>query len=143
MKVLIRPSKLKGCVCAPASKSMAHRLLLASALAEGTSALHGIDTNEDVLATMDCLRLIGAGIDEAGDGSILVRGGELRLPEGVIFPLRESGSTFRFMIPVALAIGGEARFRGTPRLMERGVRIYEELSGKRASGWKPLEICCA
>ena len=131
MKVLIRPSKLKGTVAAPASKSMAHRLLLAASLSEGTSVLSGIETNEDVLATMDCLKLLGAGIDTSDDGGIRVRGGDLKLPKGAIFPLKESGSTFRFMIPVVLALGGEARFQGSPRLMERGVGLYEEMFRER------------
>ena len=127
MKVSIRPSKLQGTVRAPASKSMAHRLLIAAALSGGTSVLHGIEANEDVQATMDCLRLIGAEITARGDGALLVRNDGLRLPEGVIFPLKDSGSTFRFMIPVALMIGGEARFQGSQRLWERGARIYVDL----------------
>jgi 3-phosphoshikimate 1-carboxyvinyltransferase len=139
MKVLIRPSKLKGTVAAPASKSVAHRLLLAAALSQGTSVLGGIETNEDLEATIDCLRLIGAGIQSMEDGSIHVRGGDLRLPEGVIFPLRESGSTFRFMIPVALSLSGEARFIGSQRLMERGVRIYEELFREKGIVVEPSE----
>lgn len=139
MKVLFRPSKLHGILNAPASKSVAHRLLLAAALAEGTSVLRGIGMNEDVEATMDCLRLIGAEIEAPEEGSLLVCGGELRLPEGVIFPLRESGSTFRFMIPVALALGGEARFIGSQRLMERGVRIYEELFREKGILVEPSE----
>ena len=127
MKVSIRPSKLQGTVKAPASKSMAHRLLIAAALSRGTSVLHGIEANEDVQATMDCLRLIGTTITARGDGALLVRNDGLSLPEGVIFPLKDSGSTFRFMIPISLMIGGEARFQGSQRLMERGALVYVDL----------------
>ena len=126
MKVRIRPSRLKGCVRAPASKSMAHRFLIAAALSDGVSVLRGTEINEDVQATIDCLRLLGARIEEQ-DGTLYVQSHGLSLPEDVIFPLRESGSTFRFLVPVTLMIGGKARFQGSERLMERGIRVYEDL----------------
>ena len=127
MQVRIRPSKLKGSIQAPPSKSVAHRLLLASALSQGTSVLRGIGAGEDIQATIRCLRLIGAEITEEEHGVLRIRNHGLSLPEGAIFPLNESGSTFRFMVPVSLSIGREARFQGSQRLMERGVRVYEEL----------------
>ena len=127
MKVSIRPSHLKGTVRAPASKSMAHRLLIAAALCSGTSVMKGIEAGDDVEATLDCLTRIGAEAVTGEDGTLFIRNNGLHLPESGIFPLRESGSTFRFLIPVTLMIGGEARFQGSQRLWERGVRVYEEL----------------
>ena len=56
------------------------------------------------------------------------RGGEL---DGAVFPCRESGSTLRFFIPLALARGGSAVFTGTGRLMARGVDVYEELFARK------------
>ena len=127
MKIRVHPSELTGSLSAPPSKSVAHRLLIASTLSDGTSLLHGIEAGEDVQATMDCLKLLGAEITHAGEDVLQVRNHGLGLPEDVIFPLRESGSTFRFIVPVALMIGGKARFQGSQRLMERGIRVYEDL----------------
>ncbi|MBP5295169.1 MAG: 3-phosphoshikimate 1-carboxyvinyltransferase, partial [Lachnospiraceae bacterium] len=127
MKIRIRPSELTGSLSAPPSKSVAHRLLIASALSDGMSVLRGIEAGEDVQATMDCLRLLGAEITHTDEDVLQVRNHGLHLPEDVIFPLRESGSTFRFIVPVALMIGGKARFQGSQRLMERGIRVYEDL----------------
>jgi 3-phosphoshikimate 1-carboxyvinyltransferase len=47
---------------APPSKSMAHRLLICAALAEGTSVIRNIELSQDILATIDCLKALGADI---------------------------------------------------------------------------------
>ena len=62
MQVQIEPSRPCGTVAAPPSKSMAHRLLVCAALAQGVSRIHGLATSEDILATIDCLRALGAQI---------------------------------------------------------------------------------
>lgn len=65
MNILISPEKLHGTVRIPASKSMAHRLLICAALAEGTSVVSGVDMSRDITATMDVLsafrRIVPAG----------------------------------------------------------------------------------
>ena len=60
MRVRIFPSLAKGTAMVPPSKSMAHRALISAALAEGESEILGISASEDMLATMDCLRALGA-----------------------------------------------------------------------------------
>ncbi len=57
------PSELRGSIKAPPSKSMAHRLLICSGLAVGESVISGISPSEDVLATIDCLRALGAEVE--------------------------------------------------------------------------------
>lgn len=126
MNVTIYPGRAAGTAAAPPSKSCAHRMLLCGALAEGESAVSGIAPSEDLLATMDCIRAMGAKCrPEGGTAYITGTGGRIR--PGGTYPCRESGSTLRFCIPAALLPGGRAVFTGTPRLMERGVGIYEEL----------------
>lgn len=115
MNIRIKPSHLKGTVTAPPSKSYAHRLLICAALSGGSSVVHGISKSDDILATLDC-------IDALGTQDTL---------NNAVFPCRESGSTLRFFIPIALAFGGTAEFRGTQRLMERGISIYETLFAGR------------
>ena len=127
MKVKISPSRLAGEICAPPSKSYAHRLMICAALAEGESTIRGISESEDMLATLDCIAALGAKYEKIGD-TVKICGKTGKTPEGAVLRCRESGSTLRFMIPPALT-GGRVRFEGTPRLLERGIGIYEQLLG--------------
>ena len=127
MNVTILPGKAKGTVAAPPSKSMAHRLLICAGLAKGTSRISGLDYNEDILATMDCLRALGASCTVAGD-TVTVVGADLRAaePEETLC-CRESGSTLRFFIPLALLCGRPVSFTGTEKLLSRPLGVYEQL----------------
>lgn len=62
MRIRMEPAELRGTVSAPPSKSMAHRMLICAALAEGESLVRPIELSEDILATMDGLRALGADI---------------------------------------------------------------------------------
>ena len=68
MLAVIEKSELRGSVPAEPSKSMAHRLLIAAALAGGMSRIENVAGSEDILATADCLRALGAELE-------FVRGG--------------------------------------------------------------------
>ena len=129
MNIKIKPCTLSGRIQAPPSKSYAHRLLICAALADGKSTVHGISESEDMCATLDCISALGVKACRLG-GSVEVHAGSRALTGGE-FPCRESGSTLRFFIPIALACGDEAVFTGTKRLMERGVGIYETLFGEK------------
>lgn len=130
MKVEIRPGSARGTVAAPPSKSYAHRLMLCAALAQGTSTVRGVARSEDMGATLDCISSLGA--QYALDGDVLtVRGVSEPLKGGTCFPCRESGSTLRFFLPLALVKGSGAVFTGTRRLMERGVSVYETLFAEK------------
>lgn len=125
MTVTVYPGRAAGTAEAPPSKSLGHRALIAAGLAEGTSVIRKIADSEDMLATMDCLRALGAVCEKQGD-TVTVSGGRTMTQEP-LFPCRESGSTLRFLIPLALAKRGKARFTGSARLMERGIGVYEDL----------------
>ena len=125
MKVKISPSRLCGEISAPPSKSYAHRLMICAALAEGESTIRGISESEDMLATLDCIAALGAKYEKLGD-TVKIRGKTGKTPEGAVLRCRESGSTLRFLIPVALA-GGGGVFSGSERLIERGVGVYRDL----------------
>ena len=68
MIAVVHPGKLSGRVRVPASKSMAHRLLMAAALADKPTRLELTTLNRDIEATMTCLRALGAGIEPADHG---------------------------------------------------------------------------
>ena len=130
MIATISPAPLSGKIAAIASKSDAHRLLILAALSEGETRLQMEQRSEDIDATIQCLRALGARIELLPDG-VLVRGIE-QIPAHSLLDCGESGSTFRFLLPVAAALGAHATFTGTGRLPERP--IGELLQAMRAHG---------
>ncbi len=126
MKVKIKPGVARGRLSAPPSKSYAHRLLLGAALARGSSVISGINLNEDLRATLDCLTALGVSYQISGD-QIRVAGNGGQTQAQAVYPCRESGSTLRFFLPLALRQGQAACFTGSQRLLSRGVGLYEQL----------------
>ena len=130
MDLQIISKKLSGAVTPPPSKSQAHRLLIAAALAEGESTLHNIARSQDIEATLRCITALGGRWTETAPGTLTVTGiGGRRLSGGDLPRLDcgESGSTLRFFIPIALAVAGGGVFTGHGRLMERPPGPYFQL----------------
>ena len=126
MRAIIRPGMPRGTVTAPPSKSMAHRLLICAALAEGESTVRGVDPSQDILATSDCLTALGASLSWEGD-TVRVRGTDPRKAASAVLCCRESGSTLRFMIPLCLLSGNLMRLEGSETLLSRPLSVYEDL----------------
>ncbi len=132
MNLTIIPTKLCGVVTPPPSKSQAHRVLIAAALAEGDSLVRNVAHSRDIDATRRCLEELGASFEETTEG-LVVHG----MGANVMSPMRrmayphldcgESGSTLRFLIPVALAVRGGGIFTGHGRLMERPLGPYFDI----------------
>ena len=122
---VIRPGQRTGMVQIPASKSVAHRLLICAALAETETTLLIDGFSKDILATAECLRALGAGIEREESG-IRVTPVKKTLNDGLL-PCGESGSTLRFLLPVAGALGASGCFRMEGRLPERPMQVYEAL----------------
>ncbi len=130
MDIKIIPSKLKGEVNIPSSKSMTHRMLISAALAEGTSIVSNVTFSKDIYATIDALKAAGAEISVSGN-SVTIKGIAGNIPENADIDCCESGSTLRFMIPVTAALGITAVYRGQGRLPERPITPYiRELTKK-------------
>lgn len=126
MKIEIKPSTLCGEIIAPPSKSIAHRFLICGALSRGESRINGVSGSDDMKATLSCLSALGASVKRDGN-SVTIFGG-LNAKKEVALDCIESGSTLRFMIPVALASGAKKiTFKGSERLVARGVEVYEEV----------------
>ena len=139
MDLQIIPKKLSGTVTPPPSKSQAHRLLIAAALSGGVSVLHGLAESQDIQATRRCLSALGAGMEDLPDGALRVHGlghGIVMAPPYALLDCGESGSTLRFLIPVALLVQGGASFTGRGRLMERPLKPYEDLFREKGVAWK-------
>ena len=139
MDLQIIPKKLSGAVTPPPSKSQAHRLLIAAALSGGVSVLHGLAESQDIQATRRCLSALGAGMEDLPDGALRVHGlghGIVMAPPYALLDCGESGSTLRFLIPVALLVQGGASFTGRGRLMDRPLKPYEDLFREKGVAWK-------
>ncbi len=130
MRVRIQPGELRGTVSAPPSKSMAHRMLICAALAEGESLVRPIELSEDILATMDGLGALGAKIRQEDD-CLRVAGCRPAEADSTVIPCRESGSTLRFLLPLCLLNAKEMRLTGSERLLARPLDVYEILCKER------------
>lgn len=128
MRVCIKPGKAQGTLFLPPSKSLAHRLLLGAACAKGESKIMGFSLSDDLRATLSCIQTLGASVTLQGD-CVSVYGAGDRLPDSFLktFSCRESGTTLRLMIPLALAFGKQNVFTCLPSLRKRGIRVYEEI----------------
>ncbi len=126
MKVRIYPSVARGSVSAPPSKSMAHRALISAALSLGESRICGVSDCEDVQATLDCLRALGAECKIDKD-VVNVKGIDFGKVSNTTLSCRESGSTMRFMLPLCLLSGKEATLVGAPSLLRRPMKVYQDL----------------
>lgn len=126
MRVKIDPSVPKGTITAPPSKSMAHRLLICSGLASGTSVVHGIAPSHDVLATLDCLSSLGASYTVDNDTVTITGINPASSPAAELY-CRESGSTLRFFVPVCLMSGNEYTLHGSDTLLKRPMSVYEDI----------------
>ena len=127
MDITIKPQKLRGTVEVIPSKSQAHRLLICAAFADGPTELLCPATNRDIEATADCLRALGAKIERTDDGYHIEPA--TLIPEKATLPCCESGSTLRFLLPVAGALGVDATFTMEGRLPQRPLSpLWEELT---------------
>lgn len=131
MIATVYPSHCSGSVHIPPSKSMAHRAIICAALADGVSHLTNIDFSDDIRATIDGMRQLGAQIDTGAD-CVSIRGfrGFDQLNSQVI-DCQESGSTLRFFIPLFSLCDQTVRFIGKGRLMQRPQDVYEELFARQ------------
>ena len=123
MNKQLPPAPLGGTIAAIPSKSHAHRLLICAALANDTTAIDCRGSSRDIEATAACMRAMGARITGDGQRFLVTPGaqpGPCRLPCG------ESGSTLRFLLPVAAALGLEADFLMEGRLPQRPLTPLDE-----------------
>ena len=124
MDIRIIPGKLSGRVTVPPSKSVAHRMIIAAALANGTSTISNLSPSVDILATMDCMRALGAEINFEVNTAVIK--GITKIPDKAVLDCHESGSTMRFLIPVACALGVNAEFVGSGKLPQRPITPFTE-----------------
>lgn len=122
MKVSINPSTLCGTVTAPPSKSAAHRSIICAALANAPVTVYNCAESNDINATISCVTALGATVNRSNTTLYITPAG--RNFKNITLNCNESGSTARFMIPVAAASGVEnVTFTGSGRLPQRPFEI--------------------
>ncbi|MGE5678602.1 MAG: 3-phosphoshikimate 1-carboxyvinyltransferase [Pseudomonadota bacterium] len=145
LEVTIYPGKLAGEVDIPPSKSMSHRAMICAGLAEGTSNINNIGFSQDIEATCEAMRSLGIEAERQGT-SLRVTGVGRPVLKKRDINCRESGSTLRFIIPIAALTGSRVVFHGEGRLVERSLepyyRLFEEQGIKYITdqGRLPLQI---
>ena len=118
--------QISGTIAAPPSKSMAHRAVLCAALAEGRSHITHLEFSKDISATLGAAGQLCARVQTGADDAVVEGLGHF-LPLAAPVDCCESGSTLRFLIPIASLTGQQVTFTGRGRLMERPQSVYEAL----------------
>ena len=130
--VKIFPTKLKGTVVAPSSKSMGHREIICAGLAAGTSIIDNISMSKDIEATMRCLKAINVAVDEIPS---MIEGRKALQISGTGHPMAasdsvdcgESGSTLRFFLPLGANLNCPLTFTGHGKLVSRPLQAYYDI----------------
>ena len=138
MDKTLKPNKLSGTVTVPSSKSQGHRALIAAALAEGTSCLSGLFYSEDMIATKNAMVAFGAEAKAEGN-ALVVTGASPSPKENAIIDCGESGSTIRFLIPLAWVCGKKVTFTGRGRLLSRPLDPYFALCNEQGIGYEKTD----
>lgn len=126
MRAAVSAAGICGTIDAIPSKSFLHRALICASLADAPTDIYCHSACEDVDATADCLRALGASI-EWKEGVFSVT--PIRRQKQAFLQCRESGSTLRFLLPLAAALGTETVFEAQGRLSDRPLSpLYEEMA---------------
>ncbi|MDE7106493.1 MAG: 3-phosphoshikimate 1-carboxyvinyltransferase [Anaeroplasmataceae bacterium] len=128
MKVTIHPKKLKGTVAIPPSKSLSHRAIIAASLSEEESIISNVMLSKDILATIEGMKALGAKIKVEGT-TLRIKGSNVKR-NGNVVDANESGSTLRFLIPIALVNSEPIEFVGHNHLVNRPLDSYFEIFDK-------------
>lgn len=149
MNIAIQPTTLYGDIEAISSKSVAHRMLICAAFADAPTTLNIKQASDDIEATVHCLKALGADITRNKDAYTITP--ITTAKASPTLDCGESGSTLRFLLPIAAVLGNNAHIIGHGRLpnrplseltkvmKEHNVTFYEEqlpltLGGKLHGG---------
>ena len=124
---IIKADKLVGELSPPPSKSVLHRYIIASSLAKGTSKIENISFSEDIIATIEAMKKLGAKIEQK-ENYLLIDGSDTfkNLNENIEIDCNESGSTLRFLFPLSIVKENKVLFKGRGKLFKRPMTPYFE-----------------
>ena len=124
---IIKSDKLVGELSPPPSKSVLHRYIIASSLAKGISKVENISFSEDIIATIEAMKKLGAKIEQK-ENYLLIDGSDIfkNLNENIEIDCNESGSTLRFLFPLSIVEENKVLFKGRGKLFKRPMTPYFE-----------------
>ena len=124
---IIKSDKLVGELSPPPSKSVLHRYIIASSLAKGVSKIENISFSEDIIATIEAMKKLGAKIEQK-ENYLLIDGSDTfkNLNENIEIDCNESGSTLRFLFPLSIVEENKVLFKGRGKLFKRPMTPYFE-----------------
>ena len=147
---MIQPSSLNGKVKIPPSKSLSHRVVIAAGLSNGECMIDNICMSGDIIATCNIMEKLGAKIKQLPNSLLISGNGELgHVNDGIAkneivnneivnieddineLQCNESGSTLRFLIPIAMLIGGKIIFNGRGKLVKRPLKPFYDILDKQ------------
>ncbi|MCK9478995.1 MAG: 3-phosphoshikimate 1-carboxyvinyltransferase [Firmicutes bacterium] len=137
--VTITPSKLNGSVMLPPSKSLLHRAIICAALSDGISEIDNVEISEDISVTIKAMEALGADIKLNGKKLTVHGGNTLKTDSPTTIDCGESGSTLRFLIPLALHCNSKITFTGKGRLPDRPLSSFYTLFDRREIPYKTTE----
>lgn len=142
--IIVFPSKLNGKTTAPPSKSDVHRAVICAALSKGVCKIAPIAMSNDIKATINCVKALGAAAEIDGD-KLIIDGRNIFRNKTAFLDCFESGSTLRFFVPVAAAGGVSAEFIGRGSLTTRPIGVFSDILPKAGvkcvtDGTLPLSI---
>ena len=125
----IYPTKLKGEVNIPPSKSMAHRAIICASLSDNLCRIDNIDYSDDIIATIDAMKSLGAKITKYENyiDIIGIYNHIQNTEKSRVIDCNESGSTLRFLIPVSLLFEGSSKFIRRGNLGKRPLTTYYDI----------------
>jgi len=141
-----------GSIRLPGSKSISNRMLLLSALAEGSTEIHDLLDSDDTGVMLAALRTLGAGVEALGNHAWRIRG------VGGVFPVKSAqlflgnaGTAFRPLTAALAVSAGHYVLSGVPRMHERPIgdlvdglrQIGADVNYLGQEGYPPLEIGAA
>ncbi len=130
--VTITPSPLSGTVKIPPSKSFAHRAIISAFLSNSPCTVSNIELSKDIEASLSCVKALGGNAKfDKKTKTVNFKKSNNRPTQSSILDCGESGSTLRFFIPIALALGNNASFKGHGKLMRRPLEPYFEIFQKK------------
>ncbi|MGN1182382.1 MAG: 3-phosphoshikimate 1-carboxyvinyltransferase [Faecalibacillus sp.] len=137
-QIQITPTKLKGKVSVPPSKSLAHRAIIAAGLSKGISRIENIEYSQDIKATIKAMEALGT-IIEQHDDYLIINGNytfsKNNTMPGIEIDCEESGSTLRFMVPISIVKENKVRFIGRGQLGKRPLSTFYEIFERQNIGY--------
>jgi 3-phosphoshikimate 1-carboxyvinyltransferase len=146
MILRVSPSKLRGTIVAPPSKSVAQRAIAAAAMAPGASMIRRIGDCDDVTALLGAVAALGAEV-ELGEQDVRISGfGGIPVPRMSVISLAESGLGIRMLAPLTACGPVPVTLTGSGTLLSRPLEALEHMQGAQGifttdAGTPPLRIC--